>query len=77
MDGDSQIEYNGHCHRIRHNEVLKQALHYDHLDRTKSDLWVSIQMALVAVFGEMAMPKKSTSAAPIHLIPTYKIKMTG
>ncbi len=77
MDGDSQVEYNGHAHRVRYNPLLKQALHYDHLDRTKSDLFVALQMALVAVFGEMAMPKKTTSGAPIKLLPTYKIKMTG
>lgn len=77
MDGTSQIEYNGHCHRIKYNPLLKQGLHYDHLDRTKSDLWVALQMALIPLFGDMQMPKMLTSGKPIRLIPTYKIKMTA
>jgi len=77
IDGDSQYEYNGHVHRIKFKQLLEQALYYNHLDRTTSDLFVSLQMALVAVFGEMQMPKKIASAAPIKLLPTYKIKMTG
>lgn len=77
MDGDSQVEYNGHVHRIKHVGLLKEALHYDHLLRTKSDLFVSMQMALVAVFGEMQMSKKNTEEKPMRLLPTYKIKMVS
>lgn len=75
IDGDSNERYNGHVHRVKHIPLLKEALYYDHLDRTKSDLFVSLQMALVAVFGEMQMPAKLTEVLPKHLIPSYKLKM--
>ena len=75
LDGTSNIEYNGHVHRIKFIELLKQALTYNHLDRTKSDLFVSLQMALVAVFGEMEMPVKQ-EARIRQLLPTYKIKVS-
>ena len=76
IDGDSQEVYNGHVHRIKHIPLLKEALYYDHLNRTSSDLFVSLQMALVAVFGEMQMPKKQ-DYKPKHLLPTYKIRMVS
>ncbi len=74
IDGDSLERYNGHVHRIRHLGLLKEIKDYDHLDRTKSDLFVSLQMALVAVFGEMRNPvKKSTQKAAI--LKTYQLKI--
>lgn len=76
VDGDSNERYNGHVHRIKHIPMLKEILYYDHLERTKSDLFISLQMALVAVFGEMQMPKKQ-DYKPKRLLPTYKIKMVG
>ena len=76
VDGDSNEIYNGHVHRIKHIPMLKEILYYDHLDRTKSDLFVSLQMALVAVFGEMKMPKIQ-EYKPKRLLPQYKIKMVG
>lgn len=76
VDGDSLERYNGHVHRIKHIPMLKEILYYDHLERTKSDLFISLQMALVAVFGEMQMPKKQ-DYKPKRLLPTYKIKMVG
>lgn len=77
IDGDSMEIYNGHVHRVKHIPLLKEALYYDHLDRQKSDLFVSLQMALVAVFGEMQMPKNKINTKPARLLPTYKIKMVG
>ena len=56
--------------------MLKEILYYDHLERTKSDLFISLQMALVAVFGEMQMPKKQ-DYKPKRILPTYKIKIAG
>ena len=53
---------------------FEQALQYNHLDRTKSDLFVSLQMALVAVFGEMQMPARLPQAK-IKILPQYKIKL--
>lgn len=75
MDGDSNTEYNGHTHRIRYIPLLKQALRYDHLDRTKSDLFVALQMALAPVFGEIQNPIKPMQVK--NLFPTYKIKKYG
>ena len=75
IDGDSMETYNGHVHRIKNITLLKEALHYDHLDRTKSDLFVALQMALVAIFGEMQMPEKQKEIEPKKVLPTYKIKM--
>jgi len=75
IDGDSNDQYNGHVHRIKHTGLLQQALEYNHLDRTKSDLFVSLQMALVAVFGEMQMPTKLPQIEPRKLLPQYQIKI--
>lgn len=75
IDGDSNTYYNGHVHRIKHIGLLQQALEYDHLDRTKSDLFVSLQMALVAVFGEMQVLPKSENAK-LQILPTYKLKVS-
>jgi hypothetical protein len=74
IDGNSNEEYNGHVHRIKSIPMLKQALAYSHLDRTKSDLFVSLQMALVAVFGDMQVQKKA-EVKPISILKNYKIKM--
>lgn len=73
IDGDSNEVYNGHVHRIKHIEMLKQALKYNHLDRTKSDLFVSLQMALVPIFGDIQKPIIPTSIRPKSILPTYKI----
>jgi len=77
VDGDSNSEYNGHIHRCRYIPMLKQILKYNHLDRTKSDLFVSLQMALVAVFGDMQMPERNKPIQPIKILPQYKIKITA
>lgn len=75
MDGDSDTEYNGHAHRIKYIPCLQQALEYDHLDRGKSDIWVSMQMALVAAFGDAQLPTVQTWK-PTSIMPTFKIKMS-
>jgi len=72
IDGDNNEVYNGHVHRVRHKGLLEQGLNYDHLDRTKSDLWVSFQMALVPVFGEIQAP--IIQPRPQQILPTYKIQ---
>ena len=77
VDGDSNEQYNGHIHRCRYIPMLKQILKYNHLDRTKSDLFVSLQMALVAVFGDMQMPERNKPIQPIRILPQYKIKFTA
>jgi hypothetical protein len=74
IDGTDNDVYNGHVHRIKFIELLKQALAYDHLDRTKSDQVVGLMMALLPVFGEMQMPKKEYET-PKNILPTYKINL--
>lgn len=76
-DGDNNEVYNGHIHRCKHKGLIEQGLHYNHLDRTKSDLWVSLQMALVPVFGEMQIPAYIKSASPTKILPQYKIKVSA
>jgi hypothetical protein len=73
IDGDSNDEYNGHVHRVKYIPLLKQALKYDHLDRGKSDLFVALQMALVAVFGDMQKPIIPIGR-PRQILPQYKIE---
>lgn len=75
IDGDSQEEYNGHVHRVKYIPLLKQALSYNHADRTKSDLFVALQMALAPVFGEVQSPV--IPARIKQLLPTYSIKKYG
>lgn len=72
IDGDSNEKYNGHVHRVKHIELLKQGLAYNHLDRTKSDLWVSLQMSLVPVFGEIQAP--IIPQKPKQILQQYQIK---
>lgn len=73
IDGNSNEVYNGHVQRIKHIGLLKQGLKYNHLDRTKSDLWVSLQMALVAVFGDAHRYQFNTK--PSQLLPMHKLRM--
>jgi hypothetical protein len=74
IDGDNNEDYNGHVHRIKHIGLLQQTLKYDHLDRTKSDLFVSLQMALVACFGEMQKPIIPNNI-PKSIMPTFKLQI--
>lgn len=73
VDGDSNEVYNGHIHRVKSLPMLKQILAYNHLDRTKSDLFVSLQMALVPCFGQMQAPVIPISR-PKTILPQYKIE---
>ena len=63
-------------HRIKSIPLLKQALHYDHNDRTKSDLFVSLQMALVPVFGDNTDAGK-TAYGQIKTNATIQNKTSG
>jgi hypothetical protein len=74
LDGDSNEFYNGHVHRIKFIPLLKQALTYNHSNRTPSDLFVAAQMAVVAIFGENQIVRPSYSNTKI--LPTFKINLT-
>ncbi len=75
IDGNSNQEYNGHVQKIKYIPLLKQLLKYDHLDRTKSDLVVALQMALAPMFGDMQAPAKTSTVR--ELLPTWTIKKYG
>lgn len=74
LDGDSNEFYNGHVHRIKFIPLLKQALTYNHSNRTPSDLFVATQMAIVAIFGESQISKPKDYYKP-KILPTFKINL--
>lgn len=74
VDGILIDGYNGNVHRIVFLILLEQLLAYDHSDRTKSDVVISLAMALLLCYGVIDIIKEDTSK-PKHVLPTYKIKM--
>lgn len=76
FDGTIVGGYNGNTHRVKFPIVLQQALEYDNSDRTKSDVIVSLMMALLPCFGSTEMktepPKKANA-----ILPQYKIKISA
>lgn len=74
IDGTDIEFYNGHVHRIKYIQLLKQLLDYNHLDRTKSDLVISLMMSLLPIFGE-TQTGKSESSKPKSVLPRYAIKI--
>lgn len=73
VDGDSNDAYNGHVHRIMFPTLLEELLHYNHLDRTKSDQTIALMMSLLPLFGEIQAPTIPRTARSI--LPTHKIKI--
>lgn len=76
IDGTDNDKYNGHVHRIKFIPLLEQLLMYDHLNRTKSDLVVSLMMALLPIFGE-AEAKSSYQYRPKQILPKHAIKISA
>ena len=74
IDGTNIEDYNGHVHRIKYISLLKQLLDYDHLNRTKSDLVISLMMSLLPIFGESQVGKSETQR-PKAILPKYAIKI--
>jgi len=76
FDGTIPDGYNGNVHRVVFPIILKQGLEYNHADRTKSDVIISLMMALLPCFGSLdyldPVPLK-----PKRLLPTYKLKMAS
>lgn len=76
FDGTIPDGYNGNVHRVVFPIMLKQGLEYNHSDRTKSDVIISLMMALLPCFGSLdyidPVPLK-----PKRILRTYKLKMTG
>ncbi len=71
IDGNSQVEYNGHVHRIVFISLLLELLKFNNADRTRFDECISLFMALVTMIGEQqAKPVER----PKQILPTYKLK---
>lgn len=76
FDGTIPDGYNGNVHRVVFPIMLRQGLEYNHADRTKSDVLISLMMALLPCFGTLdyidPVPLK-----PKRILPTYKLKMVS
>lgn len=76
FDGTIPDGYNGNVHRVVFPVMLRQGLEYNHADRTKSDVLISLMMALLPCFGSLDYIDPAP-LRPKRLLPTYKLKMTG
>lgn len=76
LDGTIPDGYNGNVHRVKFPIMLRQALEYNHADRTKSDVIISLMMALLPCFGSLDYVDP-TPLKPKRILPTYKLKMAS
>jgi hypothetical protein len=75
FDGTLVGGYNGNVHRVVFPIVLQQALEYNHEDRTKSDVIISLMMALLPCFGSTDLLQEETKPVK-QILPRFKIKQT-
>ena len=76
FDGTIPDGYNGNVHRVKFPILLRQGLEYNHSERTKSDIIISLIMALLPCFGSLDYVDP-TPLKPKRLLPTYKLKMAS
>ncbi len=76
FDGTIPDGYNGNVHSVVFPMLLQQGLEYNHGERTKYDLIVSLMMALLPCFGSLSYVDPAP-LKPKRILPTYKLKMTG
>lgn len=76
FDGTIPDGYNGNVHRVVFPLMLKQALEYNHSDRTKSDIIISLMMALLPCFGSLDYIDPAP-VKPKRILPTYKLKLAS
>jgi hypothetical protein len=76
FDGTQTDGYNGNVHRVVFPILLNQALEYNHSDRTKSDVVISLMMALLPCFGSTDVIYEPEYKRP-KILPQFKIKMVG
>jgi hypothetical protein len=74
FDGNIAGGYNGNTHRVKFPIMLTQALEYDHSDRQKSDVIISLMMALLPCFGSIDYLNE-VETKPTRILPQYKIKI--
>lgn len=72
FDGTNPDVYNGHTHRIAFPSLLKQALKYDHSERTAFDEMIALMMALLPMMDAIQEPAPPQRTR-VPLLPRYKI----
>lgn len=75
FDGNS-ASYNGNGHRVTYLPLLREALQYNHEERTPYHLMVAFMMALLPMLGR-PRPRggEKPPAKPKSILPLYKIRM--
>ncbi len=72
FDGTDPLNYNGNIHRVTFLPLLKQALEYNHSERTPYHIMVAFMMALIPMMGQGKAP---TSPKKTHsIMPQYSLK---
>lgn len=77
FDGNLVGGYNGNVHRVKFPMMLQQALEYNHSDRTKSDIVISLMMALLPCFGSTDFKEDELPDKKVKILPQYKIKISA
>jgi hypothetical protein len=74
FDGTRMDDYNGNIHRVNYVPLLKEALEYNHSERTPYHLIVSFMMALLPLFGK---PHRYTQqqSKPKAILPKFNIRL--
>lgn len=75
FDGTIVGGYNGNVHRVVFPIMLNQAIEYNHSDRTKSDVIISLMMALLPCFGSTDMLKEEEMPKVVKVLPQHKVRM--
>lgn len=75
FDGTIVGGYNGNVHRVVFPIMLNQAIEYNHSDRTKSDVIISLMMALLPCFGSIDMLKEEEMPKVVKVLPQHKVRM--
>lgn len=75
FDGTLVGGYNGNVHRVKFPQMLQQAIEYNHSDRTKSDIIISLMMALLPCFGSIDYVAETEKPKVVKVLPQYKIKL--
>lgn len=76
FDGTIPDGYNGNIHRVVFPVMIRQGLEYNHSDRQKSDVIISLMMALLPCFGSLGYLDPAPTR-PKQILKTYKLKMVS
>jgi hypothetical protein len=75
FDGTSISDYNGNIFRVTYIPLLKQALEYNHSERTPYHLVVSFMMALLPIFARPHRAYKEQQYKPKSILPVYRVRL--